>query len=68
VTETRLYLEALERSLVRPRKYVQGAAGLGSDVDLWFGDPRLLSPPADANGRGAEERDRGVDRSEYENN
>jgi len=37
LTETRMYLETLERSLVTPRKYVQGVRGLGSDVDLWFG-------------------------------
>ena len=39
VTETRLYLEALERSLEMPRKYVYMPGAGGGDVDLWLGDP-----------------------------
>ncbi|MDJ0870126.1 MAG: SPFH domain-containing protein, partial [Myxococcota bacterium] len=37
-TETRLYLEALERSLVKPHKYVNGASRSGGELDLWIGD------------------------------
>ena len=37
VTETRLYLETLERSLAEPRKYVHGAPGNAGEVDLWIG-------------------------------
>ena len=36
-TETRLYLETLERALAAPKKYVHGAAGSGGEVDLWIG-------------------------------
>jgi len=36
-TETRLYLEALERSLVEPHKYVNGASRSGGELDLWIG-------------------------------
>lgn len=36
-TETRLYLEALERSLVKPHKYVNGASRSGGELDLWIG-------------------------------
>ena len=41
VTETRLYLEALERSLEMPRKYVYMPGAGGGDVDLWLGNPPL---------------------------
>jgi hypothetical protein len=37
LTETRLYLEAIERSLAAPRKYVHGAPTSGGKVDLWIG-------------------------------
>ncbi|MDE0343506.1 MAG: SO_0444 family Cu/Zn efflux transporter [Deltaproteobacteria bacterium] len=40
VTEARLYLETLERSLELPRKYIyMPEAGGGGDVDLWVGAP-----------------------------
>ena len=39
VTEARLYLEALERSLEMPRKYVYMPGAGGGDVDLWLGNP-----------------------------
>ena len=39
VTETRLYLEALERALEMPRKYVYMPGAGGGDVDLWLGNP-----------------------------
>ncbi len=42
VTEARLYLEALERSLEMPRKFVYMPGAGGGDVDLWVG-----APPAD---------------------
>ena len=41
VTETRLYLEALERSLEMPRKYVYMPGAGGGDVDLWLGSPPM---------------------------
>ncbi len=37
VTETRLYLETLERCLAAPIKYVNGASGHGGELDLWIG-------------------------------
>jgi hypothetical protein len=37
VTETRLYLETLERSLAAPRKYVHGVSGSAGELDLWIG-------------------------------
>ncbi len=37
VTEARLYLEALERSLELPRKYIYMPGAGGGDVDLWVG-------------------------------
>jgi membrane protease subunit HflK len=40
VTETRLYLESIERSLVEPRKYIHGAGSAGGEVDLWIGTER----------------------------
>lgn len=40
VTEARLYLETLERSLELPRKYIyMPEADGGGDVDLWIGAP-----------------------------
>jgi len=41
LTETRLYLEALETSLEAPRKFVHGTRTSG-DVDLWLGTGRSL--------------------------
>ena len=41
VTEARLYLEAMERSLELPRKYVYMPGGGGGDVDLWVGAPAV---------------------------
>jgi HflK protein len=41
VTEIRLYLETLERSLEKPRKYIQGASKNGAEVDLWIGASKL---------------------------
>jgi hypothetical protein len=62
VTETRLYLETLERSLSAPKKYVNGASESGGELDLWIGardgtpvalpaakdaeQPRAVPPPA----------------------
>jgi uncharacterized membrane protein YraQ (UPF0718 family)/regulator of protease activity HflC (stomatin/prohibitin superfamily) len=49
LTELRLYLEALERSIVRSRKYVNGTSGTGGDVDLWLGArgaTRMPLPPS----------------------
>lgn len=37
ITETRLYLETLERSLAAPHKYVNGASRSGGELDLWIG-------------------------------
>jgi len=39
VTETRLHLETLERSLAAPHKYVNGASREGGEIDLWIGAP-----------------------------
>ena len=41
VTETRLHLETLERSLELPRKYIYMRGAGGGDVDLWVGAPPL---------------------------
>ena len=41
VTESRLYLEAMERSLELPRKYVYVPGAGGGDVDLWVGAPAV---------------------------
>lgn len=41
VTETRLHLETLERSLQEPRKYIYMRGAGGGDVDLWVGAPPL---------------------------
>ncbi len=48
VTETRLYLETLERSLAAPHKYVHGASGKGGELDLWIGAEEAPSLPAPA--------------------
>jgi regulator of protease activity HflC (stomatin/prohibitin superfamily) len=48
LTETRLYLEAIERSLATPRKYVQGAPTSGGKVDLWIGGPPPDAPVAES--------------------
>ncbi len=45
VTETRLYLETLERALAAPHKYVHGASGSGGELDLWIGGTER-PPPA----------------------
>ena len=37
VTETRLRLEAFERSLAKPHKFIQGTGPRGGDLDLWIG-------------------------------
>ncbi len=54
VTEARLYLEALERSLELPRKYVYMPGAGGGDVDLWVGGPSMdfmtLGTPAPRSG------------------
>ena len=55
VTEARLYLETLERSLELPRKYIyMPEAGGGGDVDLWVGAPSAdflnLGAPAPRSG------------------
>ncbi len=41
VTETRLYLEALEHSLEMPRKFVYMPGAGGGDIDLWVGAPPM---------------------------
>jgi membrane protease subunit HflK len=43
-TETRLYLETLERSLARPQKFVDGASGSGGELDLWIGSDGAKTP------------------------
>jgi len=43
ITELRLWLETLERSLGAPRKYIQAAAR--GDVDLWVGNAAAGAPP-----------------------
>ena len=43
-TETRLYLEALEQSLGKTRKYVNGASESGGDLDLWIGSDGARMP------------------------
>jgi HflK protein len=43
-TETRLYLETLERSLSKPHKYVNGASGSGGELDLWIGSDGARTP------------------------
>jgi HflK protein len=51
VTETRLYLETLERSLAAPLKYVHGVSESGGELDLWIGagdgTPVALPAPKD---------------------
>ncbi|MDJ0852286.1 MAG: SO_0444 family Cu/Zn efflux transporter [Myxococcota bacterium] len=44
VTETRLYLETLERSLAAPHKYVHGASRDGGELDLWIGTGAMPLP------------------------
>ncbi len=44
VTETRLYLETLERSLAAPHKYIHGASTSGGEFDLWIGADRMSVP------------------------
>ncbi len=58
LTERRLWLEALERTLPAPRKYILAAGRDAGDVDLWVGGaaappPLVLpeSPPRGATGR-----------------
>jgi len=43
LTEARLYLEALDRSLVAPRKYIDGVSDADGELDLWIGPG--ASPP-----------------------
>ena len=45
VTEERLWLESLERTLPAPRKFIR-AAGNAGDVDLWVGNPPPGGLPA----------------------
>ena len=54
VTETRLHLETLERSLELPRKYIYMRGAGGGDVDLWVGAPPLdfLNPGTHGPGSG----------------
>jgi membrane protease subunit HflK len=58
LTERRLWLEALERTLPAPRKFILSAGASGGDVDLWVGGaaappPLVLpeTPPRGAAGR-----------------
>ena len=58
LTERRLWLEALERTLPAPRKFILAAGATGGDVDLWVGGasapPPLVLPetaPRGAAGR-----------------
>jgi len=58
LTERRLWLEALERTLPAPRKFILATGRAGGDVDLWVGGaaappPLVLpeSPPRGAAGR-----------------
>ena len=57
LTERRLWLEALERTLPAPRKFILAAGASGGDVDLWVGGakppPLVLpaSPPRGPAGR-----------------
>ncbi len=57
LTERRLWLEALERTLPAPRKFILAAGASGGDVDLWVGGasppPLVLpeTPPRGAAGR-----------------
>ena len=43
LTERRLWLEALERTLPAPRKFILAAGASGGDVDLWVGG--AMPPP-----------------------
>jgi len=55
LTEERLWLEALERALPAPRKYVLAPGTTGGDVDLWVGGgapPPLTLPEAPTRGAG----------------
>jgi len=56
VTETRLYLESLERALPKVRKYISGRRTKGADVDLWLGSgtPLPLALGAGSSPAGAE--------------
>lgn len=50
VTELRLYLETMERTLAGPTKYVNGASAEIGDIDLWLGLGRaeaVPEPPAE---------------------
>ncbi len=58
LTERRLWLETLERTLPAPRKFILAAGASGGDVDLWVGGasappPLVLpeTPPRGAAGR-----------------
>jgi regulator of protease activity HflC (stomatin/prohibitin superfamily) len=46
VTEQRLWLESLERTLAAPRKFIHAAGGARGDVDLWVGGPTSGALPA----------------------
>jgi HflK protein len=54
LTERRLWLEALERALPAPRKFILAAGASGGDVDLWVGGasapPPLVIPEAPPRG------------------
>ncbi len=45
VTETRLYLETLERSLAAPYKFVNGVSRDGGEFDLWIGTDDAMPLP-----------------------
>jgi hypothetical protein len=56
VTEQRLWLEALERALPAPRKFIHAVGPRGGDVDLWVGaspPPALVLPETPGRSPGA---------------
>ncbi|MEE8310960.1 MAG: SO_0444 family Cu/Zn efflux transporter [Candidatus Binatia bacterium] len=59
VTETRLYLEALEASIAESKKYVHSSGPSGGDIDLWLGDGTapVVVPPG-VNNAGGEPQQR----------
>lgn len=46
LTELRLYLETLERTLQAPRKYVNGSRRTAGEIDLWIGASDAVRLPA----------------------